>query len=97
MAKRVLDTTPEPTLTAANTFLPCNMMEEMSLFYDFLVKGIDAEDIFFTLKKATKHLSLVKTRYRLYLFLEIIFIILLLNTICSFRLKDILPLTMYIG
>ena len=45
MAKRVLDTTPEPTLTAANTFLPCNMMEEMSLFYDFLVKGIDAEDI----------------------------------------------------
>ena len=45
MAKRVLDTTPEPTLTAANTFLPRNMMEEMSLFYDFLVKGIDAEDI----------------------------------------------------
>ena len=55
---------------------------------------------FLTLKKANekaKHLSLVKTRYRLYLFLEIIFIILLLNTICSFRLKDILPLTMYIG
>ena len=44
-AKRVQDTTSEPALTATTTFLPRSMMEEMSLFYDFLVKGIDAEDI----------------------------------------------------
>lgn len=45
MEKRVRKVeTPEPIL-ATKTFPPRDIMEEMSIFYDFLAKGIDKEDI----------------------------------------------------
>lgn len=45
-AKRTRDTTtPEPVVPARKAFATRDMMEEMSLFYEFLAKGIDAEDI----------------------------------------------------
>lgn len=44
--KRVRDTTtPEPVVPSRKTFPPRDMREEMSFFYEFLAKGIDAEDI----------------------------------------------------
>lgn len=45
-AKRIRDsTTPDPVLPIKKTFAPRDMIEEMSYFYEFLAKGIDAEDI----------------------------------------------------
>jgi len=41
---------PEPIL-ATKTFPPRDIMEEMNIFYDFLAKGIDKEDIAY-LKKS---------------------------------------------
>lgn len=43
--KRNRDTTPEPVLSARKSFPARDMMDEMSIFYEFLAKGIDSEDI----------------------------------------------------
>ena len=45
MVKRVREpTTPEP-VAPRKMFAPRDMLEEMTVFYEFLVNGIDAEDI----------------------------------------------------
>lgn len=44
--KRIRDsTTPDTILPMKKTFPARDMIDEMSYFYEFLAKGIDAEDI----------------------------------------------------